>query len=61
MSWPELEPGNEVERLSEIPPLMQAPCDRRQVLGSDLDMVRPFLEDRTPLVLERAATTPPTY
>ena len=27
MLWRELEPGEEVERLAEIPPVMQAPCD----------------------------------
>ena len=51
MLWRELEPSKEVERLSEIPPVMQAPCDHRQVLDPDRDVVRALFEDRASVVL----------
>ena len=47
----ELEPGEEVEGLAEIAPVMKAPRDRRQVLHPYRDMVRGFLEDLAPLDL----------
>jgi len=43
--------SEEVERLSEIPPVMQAPGDHRQVPDPDCGVVRAFLKDRASLVL----------
>ena len=51
MLWSELEPSEEVERLSEIPPVIQSPSDHRQALDPDRDVVRAFFEDRASVVL----------
>src|SRR6516164_623948 len=47
----ELEPGQEIEGLAEVAPMMQAPGDRGKVLKTRSDMAGAFLEDAPPLVL----------
>jgi len=47
----ELEPGQEIERLAEVAPMMQAPGDRRKVLKTRGEMAGALLENAPPLVL----------
>jgi hypothetical protein len=49
--WRELKPGDEVEGLVKVPPMMQATRDRGQVLHANCDVVRALLEDRASLLL----------
>src|SRR5262249_35756047 len=49
----ELEPGQEVERLSEVAPVVQPPRDRREVFKPGGDVMRAFLEDPPPFVLRQ--------
>jgi hypothetical protein len=50
----ELEPGEEIERLAEIAPVMQAARDSRQIGETAADVPRSLFEDRAPLVLSEA-------
>src|SRR6516225_6690350 len=47
----ELEPGQEIEGLAEVAPMMQAPGDCGKVLQTRGDVAGAFLEDAPPLVL----------
>jgi hypothetical protein len=47
----ELEPGQKVEGLGEVAPMMQAPGDRRKALKTRGDEAGAFFEDAPPLVL----------
>src|SRR5262245_8075029 len=49
----ELEPGQEVERLSQLAAVIKAARDRRQVVEPGRDVMRPLFEDRPPLVLRK--------
>jgi len=47
----ELKPGQEVEGLSQIAPVVKPPRDRREVLKTGGKVMGAFLEDPTPFVL----------
>src|SRR5215467_9390868 len=49
----ELKPGQEVEGLSEVTPVVQPPRDLREVLKPGGDVMGAFLEDPPPFVLRQ--------
>jgi hypothetical protein len=49
----ELEPGQEVERLTEVPAVVQPPGDRREVVEPGRNVARALLEDPAALVLRQ--------
>ena len=47
----ELKPGQEIERLTQIAPVVQPPCDRWEVFKTGGDVMGAFLEDPPTFVL----------
>lgn len=45
------EPGDEIEGFTQLPTVMQSPCNGRQIFEADGDVARLFLEDGATLVL----------